>query len=137
MKQIIDDEKELVRSCNISLVSANISKANKLKILTPKLTFFLPTFTPQRINKKQIYHQLGLPSALSIKPDEQYYTMDIPFAESFPTNRPNINLQVTTVKNIKQKRLRSLSCLNDKAIWTCGFDCMLRLYNYKGHQLNQ
>lgn len=50
MKQIIDDHKELVRSCDISLVSANISKTNIDSKAYIFLTNFYPTEDKQKAN---------------------------------------------------------------------------------------
>nr|XP_019928992.2 E3 ubiquitin-protein ligase TRIM71 [Crassostrea gigas] len=129
----IADLKKLLNSNDVSLVFAHQSRIAEFRRLPPKLTVSLPKFTPQKINKKQIYQQIGSLSALSIKTEEHGYTMDSLGAESYPSGRPLIDVpRIITDINTKYgefNELRSVSCLSDDEVWMCGEDNMMRLYN--------
>eukprot|EP00105_Crassostrea_gigas_P045358 XP_019929506.1 PREDICTED: uncharacterized protein LOC109620808 isoform X3 [Crassostrea gigas] len=135
--QCIADLKKLLNSNDVSHVSAYKSRIAEFRRLPPKLTVSLPRFTPQKINKEQIYQQIGSLSALSIKTEEHGYTMDSPGAESSPLpDRPLIDVpRIITDINTEygeSNKLCIVSCLSDDELWTRGQDNMLRLYNLHG-----
>nr|XP_034314997.1 tripartite motif-containing protein 3-like [Crassostrea gigas] len=134
--QSIADMKKLADSNDVSLVSAYKSRNAEFRRLPPKFTVSLPSFTPQKINKEQLYQQFGSLSASSIKTEEQIYTMDSPGAESSPPDRPLIDVpriitQINTMYGYSNG-LVSVSCLKDEELWTRGQDNKMRLYNLKG-----
>uniref|UniRef100_A0A8W8JGQ4 Tripartite motif-containing protein 2 n=1 Tax=Magallana gigas TaxID=29159 RepID=A0A8W8JGQ4_MAGGI len=96
----------------------------------------LPRFIPQKINKEQIYQQIGSLSALSVKTEEHGYTLDSSGAESSPPHRPLIDVpRIITEINTEYgepNNLRLVSCLSDDELWTCGKDNIKRLYNLHG-----
>lgn len=95
--------------------------------MPPTLIVNLPSFTPREITKNHIYEQLGALSELSVKTDDHVYTMD---ALDSP-DVPNIITEIKT--EYGEYKLRSVSCINDENIWTCGVDDkMIRLYNLQG-----
>ncbi|XP_052691306.1 tripartite motif-containing protein 3-like [Crassostrea angulata] len=117
--QTITELKMLLDSNDVSRVSAYKSRNDEFRRLPPKLTVSLPSFTPQKINKEQLYQQFGSLSALSIKTEEHGYTMLI--------DVPRIITQIDT----KCRGLDRVSCLSDE-MWTCGDDKIMRLYNLRG-----
>ncbi|XP_065926729.1 uncharacterized protein [Magallana gigas] len=126
IKQSIADLKQIVDSHDISLVSSFKSRNAEFRSLPPKLTFVLPSFTPQHIKKEQLYQQFGSLSAPSIKTEEQVYTLDSPGAE-----RSWIIKDIKTTYDYYE-RLHSVSCLSEEEVWTSGTDAIMRLYNLQG-----
>ncbi|XP_052683422.1 E3 ubiquitin-protein ligase TRIM71-like [Crassostrea angulata] len=139
IKQSIADLKKLLNSNDVSLISAYKSRNDEFRRLPPKLTATLPKFTPEKINKEQLYQQFGSLSALSIKTEEYGYTMDSPHAESSPPDRPLINVpRVITEINTEfghNNPLCRVACQSDEDVWTCGCDNIMRLYNLQGELL--
>uniref|UniRef100_K1QAG1 Tripartite motif-containing protein 2 n=1 Tax=Magallana gigas TaxID=29159 RepID=K1QAG1_MAGGI len=136
IEQSIADLKKSLNSNEVSLVSSYKSRVAEFRILPPKLTVSLPRFIPQKINKEQIYQQIGSLSALSIKTEEHGYTLDSSGAESSPPHRPLIDVPRTITEINTEyggsKELLSVSCLSDDESWTSGKDNMMRLYNLHG-----
>uniref|UniRef100_K1QAQ2 Tripartite motif-containing protein 2 n=1 Tax=Magallana gigas TaxID=29159 RepID=K1QAQ2_MAGGI len=131
--QTIAELKTLLDSNDVSLVSAYKSRNDEFRRLPPELTVSLPSFTPQKINKEQLYQQFGSLSASSIKTKEHGYTMDSPGAESSPPDRPLIDVpRIITYIKTECKGLCCVSCLSDEDIWTCGDENIMRLYNLRG-----
>ncbi|XP_052680640.1 uncharacterized protein LOC128161395 [Crassostrea angulata] len=132
--QTITELKTLLDSNDVSRVSAYKSRNDEFRRLPPKLTVSLPSFTPQKINKEQLYQQFGSLSASSIKTEEHGYTMKSPGAESSPTDRPLIDVpRIITQIKTEYGQLYSVSCLSDEEMWTCVYnDTIMRLYNLRG-----
>uniref|UniRef100_K1PQT2 Tripartite motif-containing protein 2 n=1 Tax=Magallana gigas TaxID=29159 RepID=K1PQT2_MAGGI len=136
IEQSIADLKKSINSNDVSLVSTYKSRVPEFRILPPKLTVSLPRFIPQKINKEQIYQQIGSLSALSVKTEEHGYTLDSSGAESSPPGRPLIDVpRIISEINTEygeSNELYSVTCLNDDEVWTSGQDNMMRLYNLHG-----
>ncbi|XP_052683524.1 uncharacterized protein LOC128163883 [Crassostrea angulata] len=136
IKQSIADLKKLLNSNDVSHISDYKSRNAEFRRLPPKITATLPKFTPEKINKEQLYQQFGSLSAASIKTEEHGYTMASPDAESSPPDRPLIDVPwIITEINTEfglSNLLRCVSCQSDDSIWTCGNDKTMRLYNLQG-----
>lgn len=134
----IADLKKLLKCSytNSNHVFAYKSRNAEFKRLPPKLTVSLPDFSPHVLQPEQLHKQFGSLSALSIGEEEHGYTLELPSAESSPVHKP-INDEPRIITVIKtdygaKNKLYSVSCLNNKEIWTHGHDKILRLYSMYG-----
>lgn len=130
----IADLKNLIASNDVSVVSAHISRNAEFRRLIPKLKIFLLRFTSQRINRETI--QLGSLSVVSNETTEHNFVRDSPDNDSSSSERPTIAVPFV-IKEInttyrESGGLRSVSCLNDENIWTCGQDNIMQLYSLQG-----
>ncbi|XP_065929154.1 probable E3 ubiquitin-protein ligase MID2 [Magallana gigas] len=122
IKQSIDEIKKLLASNDVCLLSAYKSRNVEFRRLPPTHIVTLPNFTPHEITQK-----LGTLSEISVKKDDQIYTMDAPG----PPDVSKIIEEIGT--EYGEYRLRSVSCINDDNLLTCGVDDkMIRLYNLQG-----
>ncbi|XP_078312494.1 uncharacterized protein LOC111132642 [Crassostrea virginica] len=134
MKQVIQDLKNLLDTCNVSLVSKYQSRNEEFRKLPHKLKMSLPTFQSVKINKEQIMKLFGSLTPLSIETEEQGYTVPTPGAESSPSNRTLLDVpQIITELDTGSEYLYGVSCLSDEEIWTRGGEeNNLKLYNLRG-----
>nr|XP_034329415.1 E3 ubiquitin-protein ligase TRIM71-like [Crassostrea gigas] len=135
IKQIIAELNKLLISKDVRLVSKYKSRNAEFRRLPPKLTASLPSFSFQKINSSQLIEQFGSLSSLSFKIEERGYTMPIQGAESSLPDRPfsDVPLVITAIETSGYGYLFSVTCLNDKEVWTCGSDInVIKLYNIQG-----
>ena len=136
MKQVIQDLKSLLNTCNVSLVSKYQSRIEEFRKLPHKLRISLPTFQPVKVNREQIMKQFGSIIPLSIETEEQGYTVPSLGVKSSPSDRPLLDVpQLITELDTAYTYLYGVSCLGDEEIWTRGEDKNLTLYNMKGELL--
>ncbi|XP_022327016.2 uncharacterized protein LOC111126569 [Crassostrea virginica] len=119
--QVILDLKRLLDTSDVCLVSKYTSRTEEFRNLPAQFQVTLPTFTPQEINREQIHQQIGSLSELAI---------------TFLLDEPQIITDIQTEYRGWPNGLRSVSCLSDSELWTCGgYDNILRLYNLQGELL--
>uniref|UniRef100_A0A8W8MXH8 B box-type domain-containing protein n=1 Tax=Magallana gigas TaxID=29159 RepID=A0A8W8MXH8_MAGGI len=137
--QCTADLEKLLNSNDINLVTAYKSRNTEFRKLPPKLKVSLPSFSPPKINKEQLYHYFGFLSSLSMKIEAHDTTMDSPGADASASYKPLID-EPQIVKDINtdygKHRLRSVSCLSGEHVWRSSFDNIMRLYNLQGEQVN-
>ncbi|XP_022293786.2 uncharacterized protein LOC111104232 [Crassostrea virginica] len=115
--QAILDLKRLLDTSDVCLVSEYTSRTEEFRNLPAQFQVTLPTFSPQEINREQIHQQIGSLSELAI---------------TFLLDEPRILTDIQT----ECGELRSVSCLSDSELWTCGYDDnILRLCNLQGELL--
>ncbi|XP_078331651.1 uncharacterized protein LOC111101564 [Crassostrea virginica] len=120
IKQIILDLKRLLDTSDVCLVSEYTSRTEEFRNLPAQFQVTLPTFIPQEIKREQIHQQIGSLSELTV---------------TFLLDEPRILTDIQTEYIGILNGLRSVSCLNDIELWTCGNDNILRLYNLQGELL--
>nr|XP_022309156.1 E3 ubiquitin-protein ligase TRIM71-like [Crassostrea virginica] len=161
IKQVILDLQKLLDSDDVCLVSEYTSRNEEFRSLPAQFQVTLPTFSPQEINREQLYQQLGSLSPLLITyplTDEAARTTEehgglkkTPGAVSSPPARPlrdkplrDKTLSDKTLSDKPQsltdiptgyKYLNNVSCLSDEEIWTSGDNKIIKLYNLKGELL--
>nr|XP_022308571.1 uncharacterized protein LOC111114523 [Crassostrea virginica] len=146
IKQVILDLQKLLDSDDVCLVSEYTSRNEEFRSLPAQFQVTLPTFSPQDINREQLYQQLGSLSQLLITYpliDEAASTTEehgglkkTPGAVSSPpartlSDKPQILTDIPTGYNC----LYNVSCLSDEEIWTSGNNKIMKLYNLKGELL--
>nr|XP_034309668.1 tripartite motif-containing protein 45-like isoform X1 [Crassostrea gigas] len=121
--------RKLINSNDVGLVSAYKSRNSEFRRLPPKLTVTLPSFSPKKIDKHQIYKHFGSLSELSIE-TEEHYTMDSASTEHSPPERSLIDVpQIISEIKTDYKYAKNVSCLSDEDIWIRGDNNILKLYN--------
>ena len=100
------------------LVSEYISRTEEFRNLPDQFQVTLPNFTPWKIDRIDIHQQIGSLSELVIK----YPLLD----------EPRILTDIQT--DYKEFHLRSVACLSDNELWTCG-EKIMKLYNLQGKLL--
>ncbi|XP_052681777.1 uncharacterized protein LOC128162568 [Crassostrea angulata] len=134
--QTIAELKKLLNSKDVSLVSEYKSRNSEFRRLPPKLKVSLPNFRPPKIHTDQLIEQFGSLSALSFTTEEQDYSMPPQGAESSLQDRSMMDVpQVITAIDTGYKYLHGVTCLNDTAIWTRGYDDKIKLCNLQGERV--
>nr|XP_022304814.1 E3 ubiquitin-protein ligase TRIM71-like [Crassostrea virginica]XP_022304815.1 E3 ubiquitin-protein ligase TRIM71-like [Crassostrea virginica] len=152
IKQVIQDLEKLLDSDDVCLVTEYTSRNEEFRSLPAQIQVTLPTFSPQEINREQLYQQLGSLSQLLITyplidegartTEEHDGLQKTPGAVSSP---PAISLNdkplsdtpriLTDVQTTGYTELYHVSCLSDEEIWTSGHSTIMKLYNLKGELL--
>ncbi|XP_078320330.1 uncharacterized protein LOC144621337 [Crassostrea virginica] len=155
IKQVILDLQKLLDSDDVCLVSEYVSRNEKFRSLPAQFQVTLPTFSPQEINREQLYQQLGSLSQLVITyplTDEAARTTEehggkkkTPAAVSSPPARPlsdkllrdspRILNDIQTEYHGVFNALYNVSCLSNEEIWTSGNKKIMKLYNLEGDLL--
>lgn len=130
IKQIIQDQRRILDSSYVCLISTYKSRNAEFKKFPPCFTVSFTTFISQQIDKEQICQQFGFLSDTSIAEDHD----DKSISKRAFIDTPRITLDFTTEYG-DPNRLWNVSCLNDDKIWTSGYDRIMRLYNLKGELL--
>ncbi|XP_065930359.1 E3 ubiquitin-protein ligase TRIM71-like [Magallana gigas] len=125
----ITDLKKFIIFEEAGFVSDYKSRNAEFRRLPPKLMVTLPSFSPQTIDKHQMFEQFGSLSELSIETEEYNYKLG---TEHSPAERSLIDVpQIVTEIKTDYTYAENVSCLNDEDIWIQGNNNILRLYNIK------
>ncbi|XP_056015322.1 uncharacterized protein LOC130052980 [Ostrea edulis] len=134
LRQIIQDLKKILDSNDVSLTSSYKSRNSEFRTLPPKVRVTLPSFSPQKINKDQLNEMFGSLSPLSIN-IEHGDTMKSAEAVSSPPVKPLLDEPRLTATTDTGYRPRSVSCLSEDQVWTCGDNEIMELLNLRGKLL--
>ncbi|XP_078321296.1 uncharacterized protein LOC111131079 isoform X2 [Crassostrea virginica] len=159
IKQVILDLQNLLDSDDVCLVSEYTSRNEEFRSLPAQFQVTLPTFSPQEINREQLYQQLGLitypltdeaartteehgglkktPGAVSsppARPPRDKTLSDRPLSDKTLSDKPRILTDIQTEFRGFGNQLCNVSCLSDEEIWTSG-NKIMKLYNLKGELL--
>nr|XP_022333992.1 uncharacterized protein LOC111130975 [Crassostrea virginica] len=121
--QVVPYLKRLLNTSDVCLVSEYISRTEEFKNLPDQFQVILSNFTPWKIDRKDIYQKIGSLSELIIK-----YPQFL--------DEPRILTDIQTDYKAFHG-LRSVSCLSDNELWTCGeMEKIMKLYNLQGELLS-
>ncbi|XP_056015332.1 tripartite motif-containing protein 3-like [Ostrea edulis] len=134
LRQIIQDLKKILDSNDVFLTSSYKSRNSEFRTLPPKVRVTLPSFSPQKINKDQLNEMFGSLSPLSIN-TEHGDTMKSAEAVSSPPVKPLLDEPRLTATIDTGYRPRSVSCLSEDQVWTCGENETMKLLNLRGKLL--
>ena len=122
ISQVVLDLKRLLNTSDVCLVSEYISRTEEFRNLPEQFQVTLPNFTPWKIDRKDIYQKIGSLSELHVVIKYRYPLLD----------EPRILTDIQT--DYKEFHLRSVACLSDNELWTCG-EKIMKLYNLQGKLL--
>lgn len=131
--QIITDLKELLKSKDVSNVSAYKSRNAEFRRMPLRFKFTVPSFIHQRINTEQISEQYGslLGSHLIKECDSaSHNSVAMP---SSPEKPILYDAQIITTLNTGHGSLNHVTCLSDNEVWTQGNSNIMKLYDLKGN----
>ncbi|XP_056008576.1 tripartite motif-containing protein 3-like [Ostrea edulis] len=137
LKQIISDLKSILKSNDVSLTSTYKSRNGEFRQLPPKVRVTLPSLSPQKINTEKLREMFGSLLPLSIN-TEQGYTMKSAEAVSSPPVKPLLDeprVTATIDTGYDRYELRSVSCLSEDQVWTCGGNETMKLLNLQSKLL--
>lgn len=131
----ITNLKTLLDSNDVYRISFYKSRVRKYRRLPPKETISLPRFTPQTINKKQLYEQFGFLSSSLNKTEEEID--ELYHSETdFSPKRKRLADESRMIKSLETKqkeykRILNLSCSRDDEIWACAQDNVMKLFCFQ------
>ncbi|XP_061177589.1 uncharacterized protein LOC133186351 [Saccostrea echinata] len=135
VKQSILDLKKILDSNDVSLTSSYKSRNAEFRNMPRKVIVALPTFYPHQINTDKLYKKFGSLSALSIATEEYGCTMNRGESVSRQIKPLLDKPELITAINTGSDGLKSVTCLSDEEIWTCGDDKIMKLYNLQSKLL--
>ncbi|XP_056001574.1 uncharacterized protein LOC130048615 [Ostrea edulis] len=147
LKKHLDEIKQIQSLIEQSLITLNkMEESNEVSVtmeyrsqnkefrkLPPKLRVSLPTFSPNTIDREQLYKSLGSLIPLSFTTDVNGYT--VKKAETSPKELMGEPELVTTI-NTGYEDLRSVTCLREEEFWTSGKVSDMKCFNVQGTVIN-
>ncbi|XP_078341922.1 uncharacterized protein LOC144627851 [Crassostrea virginica] len=105
------------------------SKVEEFSKLPPKINVSMPMFIPKQLAREEFSNLIGKLTPLSTTLEERVFT----------AKKPNTSVRelldepevLNTIKTGYEK-LRSVACLNEEQIWTCGLTAKIKCFNIQG-----
>lgn len=128
----ITNLQKLLDSNDVNLISSYKSRVRKYRKFPSKVIISLPIFTPQKINRKQMYDQFGFLSSSLNKTEEHNDVMyhsdtDISSKKKLLADKPRV-IQFIQTEYKNPKRLLNVSCSRDDEIWACARDNVIHFF---------
>ncbi|XP_078309992.1 uncharacterized protein LOC144618180 [Crassostrea virginica] len=121
--------REMEESNEVSLTIQYSSKNEKFGIIPPKLKIIMPKFIPKRILREQLRDVFGEVTSLSTTMEDKEHTSKKPNT----SGRELLDYpQVLNTIKTGQKKLRSVTCLNQEQILTSGMTADIKCFNIEG-----
>lgn len=135
ISNIILDLRSLLDSNDMSSVFAYISRNEELRILPTRPVPPLPTFTPGKINRDQLYQEFGSLSELAKTTETFDHAISSPNSKLL-IDEPQILADVKLEIGRWLSYLRGVACLNENEFWITTDNKNIRLFNLQGELLN-
>ncbi|XP_078341471.1 uncharacterized protein LOC144627693 [Crassostrea virginica] len=119
---------EIEESNEISPTIHYSSKVEEFRKLPPKINVSMPKLIPKRVAREEVCSLIGKFIPLSTTLEERIFT----------AKKPNTSVrelldEPEVLKTIEtgHEKLRSVACLNEEQIWTCGLTADIKCFNIK------
>nr|XP_034305013.1 uncharacterized protein LOC117680567 [Crassostrea gigas]XP_034305014.1 uncharacterized protein LOC117680567 [Crassostrea gigas] len=132
IKETLQTIRKIEKSTEVSLTIEYSSKIREFSKLPPKVQVSLPTFIPKPIEREKLCSLFGQITPLSHATEENVYSLI-----QSKTSVRELLAEPWLVATIQTgyKELRSVACLNEDRIWTCGETNDIKCFNIKGSLL--
>ncbi|XP_022298917.2 uncharacterized protein LOC111107830 [Crassostrea virginica] len=121
--------REMEESNEVSSTIQFCSKHEEFGMIPPKLKIIMPKFIPKQIQRERLRDVFGEITSLSTTMEDKEHT----------SKKPNTSVRelldepkvLNTIKT-GQKKLCSVTCLNEEQIWTSGETANIKCFNIQG-----
>ncbi|XP_052677898.1 uncharacterized protein LOC128158950 [Crassostrea angulata] len=128
IKETLQAIRKIEKSTEVSSTIEYSSKIREFSKLPPKVKVTSPTFIPKPIDREKLYSLFGQITPLSTATEENVLSLNQPKTSVSELDEPEL---VATIQT-GYKYLRSVTCLNEDSIWTCGETNDIKCFNIKG-----
>ncbi|XP_062593873.1 uncharacterized protein LOC134255369 [Saccostrea cucullata] len=120
-------QNEINESNEVSMTVEYSSKIKDFRKLPPKVIVSLPLFSPKSKDTEQLYALFGSLTPISTKTEENGYKLKKPPRREL-LKEPELITSIET----GYKELRSVTCLSEEEIWTCGQVSDMKCFSMQG-----
>ncbi|XP_061186875.1 uncharacterized protein LOC133195003 [Saccostrea echinata] len=120
--------KVIDESNNVTMALEYTSRTEEFSQLPHKVQLSLPTFSPQNINREEIYKLFGSITPIFTKKEDGYRPKKQVAVAKILLEEP----ELITSMNTGYKSLRSVTCLSEEEIWSEGSVDAIKCFNIQG-----